>query len=408
MQQVLCPTCDKAVLLPEYSPGVKCVCPHCGALLRSGHIVSLQHSAVIALGALILLFPAVCEPFLSVQAAGIYQQMSLSSIFTVLKGDWSLLLYVFLLFTFLLPAVMLLQQVMAGILKLTPERRFCLLYQFCHRFCLVDVFLFGVLVSLIKLTSLAEVGFHAGFFLGLGFSFLLMYCWMKVPPQRMWEEAQAQTPYHLDSERSGAQQGWIRCRHCGLVFASDAAEHHRCPRCGRRAHLREEHSRSRTCALLTASMILYLPSNLYPIMFTDYLGSSTGSNIVDGVISLWQMDSQFVAMIILLASIFIPVFKILMLFCLIVLSCRTKITKPALLSLIYRLICFIGKWSMIDVFVVIIMSSAVRITGLLTISPGLAILAFCSVVLITMAAAEMFDVRLLWDRYRSNYERKQP
>lgn len=393
-QVVLCRSCDKPVLLPPYQKGIKAVCPHCGATLRSGQLVKIKSTAVIALAALILLFSSIFEPFLSIESLGIYEEMSLSSIFSVLKTDWSSLLYIFLAFTFLLPFVMLLQQVMVGIFKLRPERRFCRMYALCHRFCMVDVFVFGILVSLVKLTSLANVEFHVGFFLGLAFSIMLIWCWMKAPPNMMWD-LYKQSHVKIELEARGIEQGLICCPHCQMVYK--ASEHQHCPRCKAPAHYRINESMQRTLALLTAALILYLPSNLYPVMYTDYMGNNQGSNIIDGVISLWQMNSQVIALIILCASIFIPVFKILMLMCLILLTRSHKIKKPALLSRIYRVISFIGKWSMIDVFVVIIMSSTVRMSGLLTINPGFAIIAFCSVVLITMAAAESFDERLLWD-----------
>ncbi|MBO8416413.1 MAG: PqiA/YebS family transporter subunit [Proteobacteria bacterium] len=398
-QVVLCRSCDKPVLLPPYQKGIKAVCPHCGATLRSGHLVSLHTTAIVALSALILLFNSIFVPFLSIESLGIYEEMSLSSIFSVLKTDWSSLLYIFLAFTFLLPFVMLLQQVLAGLFRLQPERRFCKLYALCHRFCMVDVFVFGILVSLVKLTSLASVQFHVGFFLGLAFSLMLIWCWVKAPPRLMWDMfKESQVPIEL--ERRGIEQGLVCCPRCGMVYK--AAEHQRCPRCEAPAHYRISQSMQKTVALLAAALILYLPSNLYPVMYTDYMGSNQGSNIIDGVISLWQMNSEVIALIILCASIFIPVFKILMLMCLICLTHSAKIKKPALLSRIYRVISFIGKWSMIDVFVVIIMSSTVRMSGLLTINPGFAIIAFCSVVLITMAAAENFDERLLWDNSLEN------
>lgn len=400
MQQVLCKSCDQTVSLPDYRPGIKCVCPHCGALLRSGHLVPLKNTAAIALAALILLSITIFEPFLAIESLGIEQRMSLASIFSVLKGDWSLLLYIFLLFAFLLPTTMLLQTVLAGITGLRPDRRFCELYQFCHRFCMVDVFVLGVLVSLVKLTSLANVSFHEGFFTGFAFSVLLMRCWIKLPPEQMWDHYMQSKLPALMPGKSGMAQGMVRCHHCGQVHPF--REGGCCPRCLHKSSLRVEGSREKSTAMLLAALILYLPSNLYPIMFTQYLGNSTGSNIVDGVIALWNMDSRFVALVILTASIFIPVFKILMLFYLIFMTASAKIKKPALLSRIYRVISFIGKWSMIDVFVVIIMSSVVRIQGLLTIDPGLAILAFCAVVLITMFAAEVFDERLIWDMRSHN------
>ncbi|SFK28794.1 Paraquat-inducible protein A [Succinivibrio dextrinosolvens] len=139
-------------------------------------------------------------------------------------------------------------------------------------------------------------------------------------------------------------------------------------------------------------------------MYTDLLGANSGSNIIDGVVALWNMNSHFVALVILIASIFIPILKILMLVFLVYNLKKTKEDRQGnRLVFIYRLVEYIGKWSMIDVFVVIIMSSVVRIGGLITINPGFAIVAFCAVVILTLISAEQFDSRMIWDR-RGNCE----
>ena len=233
-----------------------------------------------------------------------------------------------------------------------------------------------------------------GFYAAIVFSLLLLYVTLKVRPPRMWDLLQEADLTYAKAGLSGVEQGLSLCRHCNFVFSNQIKA---CPRCGCEVPSREYSCYQKAFALLVSATILYLPSNLYPIMFTDYLGTSTGSNIVDGVIALWQMDSYFVALVILFASIFIPVLKILTLSWILWTVKRQRVRKALRVSIIYRLVSFIGKWSMIDVFVVIIMSSVVRMSGLLVINPGFAIIAFCSVVLITMFAAEEFDERLIWD-----------
>lgn len=132
-------------------------------------------------------------------------------------------------------------------------------------------------------------------------------------------------------------------------------------------------------------------------MYTEFLFRTTGSNIIDGVVAMWKMNSYFVAIVILVASIFIPAFKILSLGYILYVSSKANTYNKLKLSKLYRCVLFIGRWSLIDVYVVIIMSSIVRIGGILTIYPGFAIVCFCSVVLITIFSAESFDERLIWD-----------
>lgn len=390
----LCPSCDLVSSLPDYEEGYKAVCPRCGQVLRSGYITPLKDVAAVAIAALILLICAITNPFLSVDSLLGKQTMALTSIVKVLRFDWSVLLYVFILSSFIMPAVVLWDIVLLGLFHYKPGRLFCNIYSFCHRFSMVDVFILGVLVSLIKLTSLADVGFYSGFVAAAVFSVLLVYCVSKVRPTRVWDLMMSNEIRYGQTGVQGIKQGLKLCRHCGMVLRSSRR---RCPRCHHSANKRDLSCVQKTFALLSAALILYLPSNLYPVMFTTYLGSETGSNIVDGVIALWNMDSYFVALVILFASIFIPVLKIMALSFLLIMVKLKKVKRPRVLSGLYRLIAFIGKWSMIDVFVVIIMSSVVRMSGLLVIDPGFAIIAFCSVVIITMFAAENFDERLIWD-----------
>ena len=132
-------------------------------------------------------------------------------------------------------------------------------------------------------------------------------------------------------------------------------------------------------------------------MYTEFLGSTTGSNIIEGVIAMWEMKSYFVSLVILLASIFIPAFKIFSIAFILYVTRYSKIRIKKRVSRLFRFVMFIGRWSLIDVYVVIIMSSVVRITGFLSIYPGFAIICFCAVVLITVFSADEFDERLIWD-----------
>ena len=414
----LCRSCDLVFEMPPYRKGVKVICPQCRTQQRSGYKASLYDLAVISIASLIMLLTSVTLPFMSIAAMGISQSMSLISIFYVLKNDWALLLYICLFFTFLFPLGMH-TIVIAHVflhLKITPP--VAKIYSFCFRFAMVDVFILGVLISLVKLVGLAEVTFHIGFFTAMVFAVLMMWCYHHGSPYRIWERVLKHTE-GLQGARCGGRgidQGLIMCRHCGMVYRRLGgvtkphgtglqrlyAGEEPCPRCGGYNDYRATHCGQKTVALLLAAIIMYVPSNVYPIMFTSYLGSDLGSNILDGVVSLWGMGSYFVALVILVASICIPVIKIVCLVWLLCLAFLRPSPHPSKSNKLYHLVLFIGRWSMIDVFVVIIMSTVVRITGIITIDPGIAILFFCSVVLITMLAADEFDERLIWDNLKAH------
>ncbi len=395
----ICHCCDMGVTLPTNpDPAVNYRCPRCGAVLVRAKEYSFHTVGTISLSALIMLFAALTQPFMSLEQFGVSNNMSLYNVLTTLRLDWGGLLYIFMAVTLFMPLVVLFLAVAVGLFGIVPSLFTLKIYSFSHRYCMVDVFIMGVLISLIKLTSFANVIFHFGFFSAVIFSVMMAWCWMHLRPNRLWDLRGHGHYEGAVAGRTGYDQNLMVCRTCGAQYPG-SEKGAVCPRCGHVNHYRNPASIQRTCALLLSATILYLPSNLYPVMYTDLLGANNGSNIIDGVIALWNMNSHFVALVILIASIFIPILKILMLLFL-VLNVATpwRNSQERRLVMIYRLVEYIGKWSMIDVFVVIIMSSVVRIGGLITINPGFAIVAFCAVVVLTLISAEQFDSRMIWDR----------
>jgi paraquat-inducible protein A len=198
----------------------------------------------------------------------------------------------------------------------------------------------------------------------------------------------------MSSATTGAGRGLAACHLCYKL--APAAQHH-CPRCGSSLHLRKSDSLQRTLALLCTACLLYIPANLYPIMYTDQLGSTQGSTILGGVIMLIELGSVPVAVVIFIFSIIVPSGKIMVMFYLVWTVERHSPLDPRQRSIMYRVTEFIGKWSMVDVFVVSILVALVHLGGLLVIRPGIAALSFAGVVIVTMVAAESFDSRLIWD-----------
>lgn len=395
----ICHCCDMGVTLPSNpEPGKNYRCPRCGAVLVRAREYSFQTVGIMALSALIMLFACLTQPFMTLEQFGVSNNMSLYNVLTTLRLDWGGLLYVFMAVTLFMPLVVLFIAVSVGLFGISPSLFTIRIFSFCHRYCMVDVFIVGVLISLIKLTSLANVSFHFGFFSAVIFSVMMAWVWMNFRPARLWEMLSHGHFEGAVAGKSGVEQHLVVCRTCGAQYPG--ADHGAvCPRCGRVNYYRNPAAMQKTCALLLSATILYLPSNLYPVMYTNLLGASTGSNIIDGVVALWNMNSRFVALVILIASIFIPILKILMLLFLVYnVKKQGRRSHESRLVFIYRLVEYIGKWSMIDVFVVIIMSSVVRIGGLISIDPGFAIVAFCAVVILTLFSAEQFDSRMIWDR----------
>lgn len=204
-----------------------------------------------------------------------------------------------------------------------------------------------------------------------------------------------------DSRITAASQGLCSCHMCLKLFSSSL---HHCPRCNSAAHSRKPDSMQRTLALLVTATLLYIPANMLPIMITEQFGQSIESTILGGVILLIDMGSLPIAAIIFIASIVIPLGKLIAMFYLCWSVQRGVCHSATQRTRLYRLVEFIGKWSMIDVFVVALLVALIHLNGLAIVRPGTATLAFCAVVITSILAAESFDPRLIWDQMEDNDE----
>ena len=194
---------------------------------------------------------------------------------------------------------------------------------------------------------------------------------------------------------TAASRNLASCHLC--LKLADASLHH-CPRCGEPLHLRKSNSLQRTLALLVTASLLYIPENMLPIMITDQFGNTTDSTILGGVVLLIDMGSIPIAAIIFIASVMVPLGKLITLFYLCWSVGKGRPKSPRQRTVMYRATELIGKWSMVDVFVVSILVALVHLTGLLVILPGAAAVAFAGVVMVTIVAAESFDPRIIWDQ----------
>lgn len=392
-----CPQCGLHVELPTLGPGEEASCPRCDE-----HLVSIPHSPVdeplaLALASLILLLLACSFPLLAIDVQGNQTQISLlQSAETIYRRDFALLANVLLLCVLLLPATFLLSTIylFTGIKagrRLPWMKPLARLAIAVRPWMMVDVFLLGAIVSMIKMASLAQVGFGLSFWALLGFSLVLTRTGSLIDPH--WLHYRVNLLHDIDPTRRPEGPGH-GCPACG--FISPAAAGH-CHYCHAALHARHPHSLQKTVALLATAVVLYLPANLYPIMLTESLGRTTPSTIVQGIFLLWQKGSYPIALIIFVASVFIPIVKMIALALLCLAASRPRQVRPLHLTRLYRIIDFIGRWSMVDVFVVIILVTLVHMGSLMSVHPGVAAVSFCGVVLATMLSAMSFDVRLLWD-----------
>ncbi len=195
---------------------------------------------------------------------------------------------------------------------------------------------------------------------------------------------------------TAASLGLEACPHCATVWR-DAKDGEACGICGTRLHTRKPDSLNRTWALLIAACILYIPANLLPIMVTKSFFGTQQDTILSGVIYFWVSGAFGLAAIVFIASFLVPLFKLTVLMLLLISVQRRSTWRQPERVKLYRMLETIGRWSMLDVFVVSLLTGLVQIQGFAQVTAGVGIATFGGVVVLTMLASLTFDPKLIWD-----------
>jgi paraquat-inducible protein A len=197
--------------------------------------------------------------------------------------------------------------------------------------------------------------------------------------------------------------GLLVCHECHKLNKQEPDSRRQfCSRCGGVIHARRPDSLVRTWALLLTAAILYIPANLLPIMTVNSLGKGQSDTIMSGIVELANLGMLPIAAVVFIASILVPIFKMVGISLLLYSVQRHQPMSVRRRIVMYRFIEWIGRWSMLDIFVIAILVAVVRFGSLASIEPGLGAMAFASVVILTMLAALTFDPRLIWDNTESD------
>ena len=215
-----------------------------------------------------------------------------------------------------------------------------------------------------------------------------------------WGEALSQQARGAPAS-TAASQGMISCHACTALWHG-ACDGDDCARCGSTLHSRKPDSIQRTWAFLIAACILYIPANLMPVMITSSLLDEQRDTIMSGIIYFWVSGEWGLAAIVFIASFMVPLFKLAAMILMVLSAQRRSTWRLLQRARLYRLVEFIGRWSMLDVFVVSLLAGLVQIQGFATIMPGPGVAAFGAVVVLTMLASISFDPRLAWDHLQEN------
>jgi paraquat-inducible protein A len=424
-----CQGCGLFHMIPALPPGTTAHCTRCPTNLHRTNAHPLDHSIALVAAALVLLLIMCTTTLMSVQKAGIMHGAGLFSgpeelVHRGLPG---------------LAIVVVFVTVVAPFGKLTGElyvllrlheavppphlRRVFVLTEKLRPWSMIEVFVFGVFVAYVKLGDVVQIGLDAGVYALLALTFVVIWAdgaldreaiWERLDPRRKIDAtvelasqaaSEGVSPGGSEGVSPGGSEaasqdqmpvGAVGCETCELVSVP-RPDNPRCPRCDSPLHARKPDSLTRTWTLVIAAAVLYVPANLFPVLTVMQLGAGSPSTILGGVRELVSSGMYPLAALVFFASIAVPMLKIIGLTIMLV---ATETGRGGWLhdrTRLYYAVRWIGRWSMIDIFMEALLGALVRFGTVVTIEPGIGAVAFCGVVILTIFAAETFDPRVMWD-----------
>ena len=386
--------------MPVLARRAAACCVRCDSVLRQDRTDPAGRSLALACAALLLFLLAATLPLLDLDLAGGRQTRLVTGPEALRQdGMWEIGIVV-LSTTMLAPLLKLLAMiyVLVGLRLTRPPLHLASVFRWVERlgpWSMIEVFMLGVFVAYTKLSDLAPVHVGGAVY-ALGALMLMMAAADAVlDHDAIWEKIEPAGLAAATAPRPHARL--IGCDACGQVCERPAAGTRDCPRCGAVLHHRKANSLSRAWALLAAAAVLYIPANMLPVLTAIRLGQGQPSTILAGVEELGTQGQWPLAALVFIASIVVPMLKLLGLGFLLLSTQRRMRGKLGQRTLLYKIVEAVGRWSMIDVFMISILTALVRMGALATITPGPGVICFCAVVILTILAANCFDPRLMWD-----------
>lgn len=418
-----CFGCGMFQIVPALGPDQRADCARCGSALRRTRTDPFGRGIALNAATLVLFVVLWTTMLMQVSTAGIVHDSTLASgpLELVRSGLWPLALIVTFT-TAIAPfgkyAGML--YVLIGAQARTPFPYLARVFRFARAmgiWAMLEVLLLGVFVAFTKLGDLVhiEVG-PAVWALGL-LTVTALWADTAVDAGAVWEaiERTGQSRAPLPENRSLVfRAGMVACESCGLVAAHEGdhagAGHGPCLRCGAALHPRKPDALNRTWAYVIAASILYIPANLYPVLTVIQAGAGQPATIIDGIVELIASRMYPLALLVFVASVMVPLLKLagLAVMLMAVMLVTTELGAHRLLrerTKLYYVVAWIGRWSMVDIFMESLLGALVQFGAVVSIAPGIGAVAFCGVVIITILAAECFDPRIMWDAAGENKHR---
>ena len=397
-----CHDCGLFQSIGALRPGQVAECDRCGAVLRRRRRNSLSTTFALALAGLVLMAVAAAWPLVHIRLTGQERETSLLHLPVAFEDvNMPFLSLVVLATTLIAPVLRLLLTlgVIGGLrtnLSHTALVAMARLRAIVGPWAMVEVFMLGLFVAYTRLQAIAHVEPGVALYAMGGLMLLMAWADAWVDEHAMWEAIARRGP-PLEPTRRGTPIG---CDACGLVNRGRPGD--ACQRCGTPLRHRKPQSFARSWALLLTAAILYIPANLYPVLTVIRLGKGAPSTIMGGVVELIEYRMWPLAALVFVASILVPMMKLLGLSLLLIMAQRRSRSHLYDRTRLYRVVDFIGRWSMIDVFMAAVLTALVRMGLLASVTPGYGAVAFAMVVILTMLSAITFDPRIMWDNAAAN------
>ena len=410
---IACAECDALHAVVPLNQNSKAACTRCGSELYRQVDHGVDKVLAFTSTALLLLVFSNFFPFLSLQLGGRVEKIFLvsSTLEFFHQGFFELGILVFIT-SILFPVL-----VIAGLLYIILSIKLdvamqggYLMFRYIKKimpWSLIGVFMLGVFIAIVKLGDIATVIPGVALFLMIALLLCLVAAVANLDERLIWQ-AHPVKPTVRPENLSISRHGLVRCRTCEFLTEDTMSQteasgnRSNCPRCGEKLSHRKDNSIARTWALVITAIILYIPANVYPIMTFKSFGSGHPDTILSGVVSLIESNLWGLALLVFFASIMVPVIKLMVLSYLLVSVQKGSCWRPKDRTHLFRVTEVVGAWSMIDIFLIGILISLVKLGAFATVEVETGASFFAAVVVITIFAAHSFDSRLIWDNCKQD------
>ena len=396
-----CGECDAVVSVVFPLPQDKhAECPRCHHILTTTNRWSLHRCAMIALSILILMPFALGFPLLSIDLLGTKIDASVwKGIWQIATAGYTYTGFLIFICAVLMPtsfAILVLMLWFSKLLGIRP-RNVLLFLSYIKPWVMFDVYLVALGVSMFKVREYATLEINVYLIAFVFTALLTTLLFIKLNLNELWND------FYPEKQQIDANDKVRLCTACNYTFAEQKTKHEHghsiCPRCVSYLDTSDAIKLQRTWAALIAGIIMLFPANLLPISGVYLTGTLSQDTLISGVISFIEMKSYFVAFIVFFASIFVPISKIfIMLYLLASVHFKWRHSIKWQMRLLH-IVHFVGRWSMLDLFVLALMMSLVTRGQIINFTVGPAAFYFGAAVFLTMISTAQFDSRLIWKIY---------